>query len=192
MWAEIAWVGLVVASGLLVVSGLLKLRYPASVEPLLSVLRLPYALRRGRGVGVAEVALGSAAVLTAWRPALIAEAFTFAAFAVVIGYVLLARIPLSTCGCAGARPTPPSVIHVVINVAAAASAAFAAAVRPPSLTAMWPELAWFGIPTAIGVATAIVLLFVVMGPLADLLRACARIRAAGLVYQHPHGSEVPS
>jgi hypothetical protein len=189
VWAEMSWVGLVVASLLLAVSGALKVRHPASVEPLLAVLRVPAVLRRGRVVGAAEVCLGSAALITAAQPLIILEAATFAFFAIVIGYVLAARVPLSSCGCAGARRTPPSPIHIGVNVVAAGAAAFAAGAQPASVAAMWPGLEWYGIPSTVGMIAAVGLLLVVIGPLADLLQACARIRAAGVVYRHPQRSE---
>lgn len=190
--AEISWITFFVASALLFASGVLKLRHPGSVEPLLAILRIPTVLRRGRLVGLAEAWLGATAVITAWRPLIIAEAATFAFFAILIGYVLVARIPLASCGCAGARQTPPSLIHVGVDLAAAGAAASAALTHPGSLAAMWPRLEWFGIPTAVGVTAAVGLLFAVLGPLADLLQACTRIRAAGLIYQPPQGSELLS
>jgi hypothetical protein len=184
-----AWVALVVASGLLATSGALKLRHPASVEPLLAVLRVPPRLRRGRVVGAAEVCLGTTAVITAAQPLIILEAATFAFFAILIGYVLAARVPLSSCGCAGARRTPPSRIHVAVDIAAAGAAALAAVAQPASVAAMWPALEWYGIPSTVGLIATVGLLLVVIGPLADLLQACARIRAAGVVYRHPQRSE---
>jgi hypothetical protein len=188
--AEVSWVGLVLASGLLAVSGALKLRYPESVQPLLGVLRLPVWLQRGRALGLIELGVGCAAVITAAQPLIVAEAVAFAFFALLIGYVLVARVPLSSCGCAGARQTPPSVLHVAVDIAAAGAASFAAVSQPGSLVAMWPRLELLGIPTIVGGVAALCLLLAVMGPLADLLQACTRIRAAGLVYQHPHRSEI--
>ena len=190
--AEVSWVAVVVASSLLAVSGALKLRHPESVEPLLTVLHVPWWLRRGRAVGLIELTIAVGAVITTARPVLIAEAAAFGCFALVIGYVLAARIPLTTCGCAGARDTPPSILHVGIDLAAAGAATLAVFVRPEPLATMWPRLELFGVPTVIGVAAAAGLLLAVMGPLADLLQACTRIRAAGLVYQHPQGSEIAS
>jgi hypothetical protein len=177
---------------LLAVSGVLKLRHPESVQPLLAVLHIPLWLQRGRAVGLIELCVGIGAVVTAARSLIIAEAAAFGFFALVIGYVLAARIPLTSCGCAGARETPPSILHVGVDVAAAGAAALAAVSRPRSLAAMWPHLELLGIPTIVGIVTAICLLLAAMGPLADLLQNCTRIRAAGLVYQHPRGSESAS
>jgi hypothetical protein len=189
---QVSWVGLVLASGLLVVSGALKVRHPESAQPLLALLHVPLWLQRGRALGLLELCVGFGAVMTAAQPFIVAEAAAFGFFALVIGYVLAARIPLTSCGCAGTRQTPPSILHVGVDVAAAGAAAFAAVSRPGSLAAMWPRLELLGIPTIVGIVTAICLLMAAMGPLADLLQNCTRIRAAGLVYHHPQGSEIAS
>jgi hypothetical protein len=188
--ADIAWVGLVLASALMVVSGVLKLRHPESVIPLLTVIRVPAAMQRGRAVGLLEVALGSAAVVTGAIPIIAAEAVCFASFALAISYVLAARIPLSSCGCAGARQTPPSVVHVLVDIAATLGTAMAAVVHPTPIGEMWPRLELLGIPTIVGIVTAVSLLMAAMGSLTELMQACTRIRAAGLVYQHPQEKEV--
>jgi len=164
----IAWVSLVLASGLLIATGASKILSPAASEPLLAVLRIPAAFRSGRALGVIEICLGSAALITADQRLIAAEAVAFTIFAAVLAYVLAARVPLSSCGCAGARDTPPSLLHVGLNLAAAGATTFAAIESPPTLIEMWPKLDLLGVPLVIGVATAIALWLVAMGPLAEL------------------------
>lgn len=186
---ETTWVGLVVASGVLAVSGALKLRHPDSVAPLLTALRVPRPLQRGRLVGCAELGLGVAAGVTSEEAVLVAEGVVYVLFALVIAYVLVARVPVASCGCSGSQQTPPNAIHVGVNVVAAAAALTAASVGTPSLGQVWPHLLWAGVPVAAGVAAAVALTMVVMGPLAELLQTCMRVRAAGLVYQPATRSE---
>jgi len=114
----------------------------------------------------------------------------FAIFAAVITYVLVAKVPLASCGCAGSRQTPPSLIHLSIDITLAATAAVAALVHADGFIDTWARLGLLGLPAALALATAIVLLFAVMGPLTELIRACARIRNAGLVYRPPPRLEV--
>jgi hypothetical protein len=188
--AQAAWVGVLVASGVLAVSGATKLRHPDTVVPLLAILRVPRLLQRGRLVGCAELILGVGAGVTSYSPLLMAEGGIYLLFALIIAYVLVARVPLASCGCSGSGQTPPNVLHVAVNVTAASAALTAASLGAPSLRRMWPELFWAGIPVAAGAAAAIALTLVVMGPLAELLQACVRVRAAGLVYQPPSRSEM--
>lgn len=187
---EVAWAGMLVASGVLVVSGAIKLRHPDVVVPLLGVLHVPRILQRGRPVGCLELGLGFSAGITSYRPLLIAEGGMYVLFALIISYVLVARVPLASCGCSGNQHTPPSAIHVAMNMTAAAAALTAAGVGVLSLRHVWPELVWFGIPVAAGAAAAVALTMVVMGPLAELLQACMRVRAAGLVYQPASRTEM--
>lgn len=187
---QVAWVGLVVGSGVLVVSGVLKLIHPSSVVPLLAVLHVPRLLQRGRAVGFSEVVLGVVAGMTSYRPAVLAEAGLYVGFALIISYVLVARVPLASCGCTGSSNTPPNVLHVLVNVLAAIAAFGAASAGTPSFRDVWSELGWSGPVVAAGVVAAVSLTMFVMGPLAELLQACVRVRAAGLVYQPPSRSEM--
>ena len=128
---QVAWAGSLVASGLLAVSGALKVRNPDSVVPLLAALHVPRLLQRGRVVGIAELALGAGAGVSSYRLALATEGAVYVSFALVIGYVLVARVPLASCGCSGRQQTPPSVLHVGLNLAAASAAFIGAALRRP-------------------------------------------------------------
>lgn len=84
----------------------------------LRVARLPHRVLLVRALGVAEVAVGvSGVVLGTWIPAA-AAAVLYAGFAWFVVNALRKRLPISTCGCFGADETPPSIYHVVVNVAA--------------------------------------------------------------------------
>jgi methylamine utilization protein MauE len=179
-----------IASGVLVVSGVSKLRHPDAVVPLLAVLHMPRILQRGRLFGLLEMGLGLAAGITSSRPLLIAEGGTYLAFALIISCVLAARVPLTSCGCSGSQQTPPSLIHVAVNLLVGTTVLIAAGVGVLPLRRVWLDLGWLGIPAVAGAVAAVGLTMVVMGPFAELLQACMRVRSAGLVYQHASRTEM--
>ncbi len=114
-------------------AGLGKLRTP---QPAAAMLRraVPAGLRPlaragvVRAVGVGELAVGVAAVLTGDRSALVLLAVAYLAFLGLAVRLLSAPTPAS-CGCFGRVDSPVGVGHVVLNLVAA-GAAVAGAVRP--------------------------------------------------------------
>ncbi len=177
------WTVAVTASALLVASGILKLRHPTTVVPLLALLRVPHALRRGRLVGVVEMAVGAGAIVTGSGALLAVQALLFFGFAAVVLYVLLAHVPLASCGCAGARPTPPSVIHVCINGVAASASWLAAWAATSPAHEVATALGWIAAPVGLGICAAAVFTLALMGLLAEALHLSRRVRAAGFVYR---------
>lgn len=117
-----------VAAAMLVVSGISKLRAPESTRPLLAIIadRLGAEappLRRlmrhpvaGRVLGCVEVMLGIGCLAGS----------RVTAFGAAVAYVLFAELLLAartrgveSCGCFGETHTPPSVGHVIANLASA-------------------------------------------------------------------------
>ena len=122
---------------LLVVAGAAKAARPTDTARALgqavSSIRLSRMALVVRVAAALECALGAAGILLPWPPIAAAVALSYLAFA---GFVFVAYRrggPLATCGCFGTPDTPPSIIHIVINVGLAASAvvvATASSVRP--------------------------------------------------------------
>jgi hypothetical protein len=110
------------------------------------------ALRRWSRVvrtgAAAEVAVGVIGALWPvwWAATLVAGSYVlFVAF--VVGTMVLGG-PLSTCGCFGTPDTPPTMVHVVIDVGLA-TAAGAVAVQVPGRAALGQEIVatpWHGAP----------------------------------------------
>ena len=115
---------------LLAVAGSLKVRAPANTATAARALGLPLTSAAVRAVGGGEVALGAVAVVSGSPPAAAAVAASYVAFAAFVTVALARRLPLSTCGCFGGIDTPPTALHVVVNLAAA-GVAVVAALRPP-------------------------------------------------------------
>jgi hypothetical protein len=83
-------------------------------------------------VGAAtEVAAAAGALAWGTRPFAIALAVSYAGFAAFVLVALRRGVPLSSCGCfGGVRDTPPTSMHLALNVVAA-GVAVAVAVGAP-------------------------------------------------------------
>lgn len=116
-------------TALLALGGALKVVRPEETATALAALRFPAQNWLVRTLGVLEVTIGTLAFTSATALLSALTAVTYVAFA---GFVLLARhssTPVQSCGCFGKAETPPSMIHVAFNLAAAAIAGLIA-VRP--------------------------------------------------------------
>src|SRR5207249_9973777 len=84
----------------------------------------------------------------------------YLSFAAFVAFLLLARPGSRSCGCAGAKDTPPSVAHAIVNLAAAIVALGAAFAPPPGLVWLVASMGWTVAPLAIGLTTAAALIVV--------------------------------
>jgi hypothetical protein len=133
-----------IASGLLVVAGVAKSIHPDDTGRALAVLasrdatgqharavRWRWLVRIGAG---GEAALGVVA-LAIPRPATAAlVAASYAAFAVVVIVARRRGGPLATCGCFGQADTPPTLVHLALNVLFSATAVVIAVTSPNGAT----------------------------------------------------------
>jgi hypothetical protein len=88
----------------------------------------PRSARRVVRVGAgAEAALGAYALVDPRSYAPLGVAVSFAAFAVFVEFARRRGGPLASCGCFGSPDTPPTRLHVAIDLALSASAAQIAA-----------------------------------------------------------------
>jgi hypothetical protein len=142
-----------IAAGLLVVAGTAKAARPNdTARAMVALLPSPPSLRLLRYVvrvgALAEAALGAVA-LAFPRPATAAlVALSYFCFFGVVAYARRRGGPLATCGCFGRPDTPPTALHLVIDVVLAA-AATAVAVGAPSQGTLVTQLAhqpWAGFP----------------------------------------------
>lgn len=116
------------AALLLVFAGATKAVDPAMTAGALRALRLPSSKILVRLGAAAELLLGLLAVIAGWVAVWWLVAASYLAFAAFVVAALRAGTMLGSCGCFGREDTPPHPLHVVIDVALAATAA-AAAVR---------------------------------------------------------------
>lgn len=127
-----AWSGLfLIVTVLLAVAGVSKLIDPTmTVGALRSAgIRVSGGVVRGAGGGEAVLAVAAAVTgAPVFAGAVGVSYLVFTAFVIV---ALTRHLPIGTCGCFGRIDTPPSALHVVVNLGAAASA-FAVAARAGS------------------------------------------------------------
>jgi hypothetical protein len=136
------------AAGLVAVSGLAKLRHPGSASRVLGALRLPAGPSAVRVIGLAELAIGTWCLFAPGRAAAVSLGLLYGAFAVFLA--VLMKAGGASCGCLGRREAPPSVAHVVLNVAAASVAALVAFAPPAGVIAFGTRLPLGGVSFFVG------------------------------------------
>jgi hypothetical protein len=123
----------------------------------LRALRLPSSLALVRLLGLGEVVVGAAAGITFSRPLLVLVAAAYLAFAAFVTAALATDAPIQSCGCLGQTDTPPSVVHVALNLALAGTVFTAALTRTPSLGDTLADQPWYGGPFMLLVAICVYL-----------------------------------
>jgi len=160
-----------IAVVLLLAAGIAKVLEPRDTAGALarSGLAVPGVVVR---VGAAfEVGLALAALAAGTRTAAAVVALSYVAFTIFVVQALVRRVPVGSCGCFGRVETPPSIVHVLVNLGGAA-AGIGAAVTGPS--------PWLGVPdlsTTTAIAT-VVLVVLGTGLAAALLTIVPRTVAA--------------
>jgi hypothetical protein len=166
-----------IATVVLAVGGALKAMAPADTAYALRLLRLPSAPLLVRAGGVFELVVALGALVTGASALAIVVALSYAVFAVVVMLALAADTPISSCGCLGRVETPPSWVHVGIDVVAAGVAAAAAVAADeemalPDVLSAQPLL---GLPFLLLVGVGVALVFLAFSALPKTMaaaRAC--------------------
>jgi len=159
------------AASLLLVSGALKLVRPRATAQALLDAGLPRSRAVARGLGAGECA---AAAFAAWAPArggALALAIVYLAFASFVGYVLRTHPTAGSCGCAGSKAVPPSLLHLGLDVVAAAAGLAYLAEHGPSAGVWFAGLGWGSVPVLAGLALAGWLVVVVVTEVPPAWRA---------------------
>ena len=166
-----AWTGPYLAAALLLAAaGLAKVRRPAGTAVALRQVGLPvpeWAVRAGAG---AEVAAGCWAFTSA-RLAAGAVALSYLGFAGFVALALRRGSPVSSCGCFGKADSPPTVSHALLNLAAAATAGWAALHAHPGVVTVLRRQPLAGVPLVLLVGAGAYLAYLVMGDLPKTLAA---------------------
>jgi hypothetical protein len=164
-----AWAGpFLVASLLLTAAGVLKAVDPTMTAGALRRAGWPVPPLTVRLGGAIEVFVGVAAILTgsAWAAALVAASYLF-----FTGFVLVAlvrHLPIGSCGCFGKIDTPPSVIHVVVNIGAIVAAVAVALGPGGGIGDVLAEQPLLGLPFLLLTATATYAAFLALTVLPQL------------------------
>ena len=140
-----------IAAVLLAIGGALKAVRPRDTAQALTAigLRFPSSLpARGavRVGGAIETVIGVGALLTGGPVFAALVAASYLVFTIFVVVALRSGAPISSCGCFGKVDTPPSMVHVVIDLAAAAVAVGAAVVGDVALPDVLGDQPLLGIP----------------------------------------------
>jgi hypothetical protein len=174
---QIAAAPFFLASGLLVVSGAAKLARPDPASRALRSAGLPGNRPAVRGLGLVEIAVG-AACLAAPGPGTAAALTTlYVAFALFLTRLMTMDTAVSSCGCVGAAESPPTVLHVLLNIAAASAGALAALAPPRALAPFAWSTPMHGVPFILGGVCAGYLAYLAAARLPEVLRLSGRSTA---------------
>ncbi len=123
------------AAALLAVSGALKVVRPrATAQAMLDVgLRGSGAL--ARGLGSVEAAAAAWAILAPAAGGALALSSAYFGFAAFLAYVLKTHPDAGSCGCAGSKAVPPSLLHLTLDLGAVVVGLGYAAASGPSAAA---------------------------------------------------------
>lgn len=112
----------IVTAALLGAGGALKVARPATTAGALRQLGIPASKTAVRIGAAAELGIATAAVIDGSRPFAALVAASYLGFAAFVLAALRGDVPLSSCGCFGVQDTPPTSVHLAVNLAAAATA----------------------------------------------------------------------
>jgi hypothetical protein len=104
-----------------------------------------------RAGATAEAVLGAVALVLPRTGTAAAVAVSYLAFAAFVALAMVRGGVLATCGCFGRPDTPPTAIHVAVNLVLAASAAAVAAAAPSTGTVagVLRHQPWHGVPLVV-------------------------------------------
>jgi hypothetical protein len=130
-----------------------------------------------RAGGAAEVVVGVGALVTGGAVFAALVAASYALFAGFVVVALRADTPISSCGCFGKVDTPPSAVHVVLDLGfagVAAAAAFTGGVALPDVLADQPLA---GVPFVMLVVIGCSLVFLAFTALPKTMAAVREVAA---------------
>jgi hypothetical protein len=123
------------AVALLGAAGALKVVRPDTTAKGLRELGLPASPTAVRAGALLELIIAAGALVGGGRLFAGLVAASYAGFGAFVLAALRRGTPLSTCGCFGTADTPPTAVHLVVNLAAAGVAA-AVAVTGADITTL--------------------------------------------------------
>lgn len=161
-----------IAAALLAIGGGLKAMRPGDTANALRGMGFPGSPVLVRVGGAAELVIGVSALVTGGTAGAVLVAASYLLF---LGFVLVALrrdVPVSSCGCFGKVDTPPSRVHVGVNLVAVAAAVSVALDPGAGLADTVRGQPLAGIPYVVLVGLGVSLVFVA---LTSLPRALALV-----------------
>jgi hypothetical protein len=171
-----------IAAVLLAVGGAAKAVRPRDTAQALSAVGIKFprvfpgrvAVRIG---GAIEAVIGVAALLVGGPVLCALVAVSYVAFAGFVVVALRTGAPISSCGCFGKVDTPPSIVHVVLDVAFAGVSAAAAFTGDVALPDVLGDQPLAGVPFLMLLAIGCSLVFLAFSSLPKTMAAVREVAA---------------
>jgi hypothetical protein len=151
--------GFQVAALVVVISGVSKVAAPTAFRITLNSLGLPAGSAVARVCGIAEVAVGGAALWFGGRVGSLVVAGLYAIFCTVV--VAARRSGVASCGCFGSVEAPPSMLHVIVNALSGGVALLSSVIPPDRLVDVLGAQPLAGLPYLALLASAATLVVVI-------------------------------
>lgn len=148
---------LYVVTGVLLLAGLAKAAMPHATAAALRTIGIPKPLIAARALGLFEVIVCVAAVISGHWAGWLTVGSLYAGFTLFVLWALQSESNIGSCGCFGQEDTPPTPGHAAFN-AAAAAVAILAVVDPVSLSGLDGtalELGLFAVLVVTGIALSV-------------------------------------
>jgi hypothetical protein len=169
----------VIACAVLALGGAAKAVRPDDTARALRALRLPHARWLVRVGGAVEVVIALGALVVGGPMAAALVALSYVVFAAFVVAARRSGTPLSSCGCFGRIDTPPTTLHVVLDLVAAGVAAAVAFGQPPvALADVVADQPLLGIPFLLLAVTGTYLVFLAFTALPKTLAAARAVEQA--------------
>lgn len=165
-----------IAMSVLALGGLLKVVRPADTANAMRAMNLPASEGLARLMGIGEISIAFGAVIVPGPVLPTVAGLAYIAFTMFVAAALLRRIPIQSCGCFGRVDTPPSLAHVVVNLAAATTAFAFAATAHQTIASQLSEHAKEAVPL---LALSGVGVYLVYAALTALPETLAEVRNRG-------------
>ena len=133
-------------AALLIISGGSKLVDPEPTRGALKATGLPSTTVAAMTLGVWEIVAGAVGLAFGGVVGGIMLATTYLGFAGFVTFALVRDLPIQSCGCFGRDDTPPTWLHVAVNMSAAAAGIWIAVAGTGDLLATLGEQPLAGIP----------------------------------------------
>ncbi|MEX0663470.1 MAG: MauE/DoxX family redox-associated membrane protein [Acidimicrobiia bacterium] len=167
-----------IAATLLGLAGAFKAASPRDTANALRGVGLPGAPWLVRAGGAFEAAVGAYAIVEGDRLGAALVAVSYLLFAGFVAIALGRGVPIATCGCFGKADTPPSLVHVGFDLAAA-GAAIAVVVDPTAgMADTVADQPLAGVPYVLLVITGTFLAFLALTALPRTLALVREARTA--------------
>jgi hypothetical protein len=167
-----------IATIVLALGGASKMLDPRDTAHALRALRVPGGRVFVRLGGAFELAVGVGALVTGAAVLAGTVAASYLVFAVVVTVALRSGRPISSCGCLGKVDTPPSAVHVVLDIAAAGVAigAIAAGAGTVNVLDVLADQPLAGVPFLLLVGLGVAFVLLALTALPKTLAAARAVR----------------